>query len=322
MDDGGIHPYWIRKYGLDRKDGVVMTLPARAVMHPLRFDLFAKVFYVRFHKEKPLLAKRVYLENIRCLVPTGKEYGKEEEKDSFSKHLHVFDELILKSETGRFEPSESLIPVGQGNLPLDGAHRVSAQAFYDKEVAICRYDAVKGDRFSYKFFLTNGMSLYTADLSAYEGIRMLEGMKVLCLWEDTGAHVQVDGTVFYKRAFNPGKAAYLKLRTSIEPQWKCGTAPRKHPVRFIFYIPRNSSESTGCDAREIGRTVLTWEGRKSWYKGGGLACTLCGFFERYLNAIGSDFKFCILTLKLRLSNIRCKAWIRFYNLVSPVWKRK
>ena len=72
-----IHPVWIAKYNLAGRQGQIITLPARELLTHKRFDLFAKLWYIRHRKDRPALAKRVYCESLRSIVPHGKEWGKE-----------------------------------------------------------------------------------------------------------------------------------------------------------------------------------------------------------------------------------------------------
>ena len=75
-----IQPHWVEKYHLRDHEYEVFSLPAAELLTPLRFDLFAKLYYIRNRKVRPRLARRVYYESLRALVPLGKEWGQEEEK--------------------------------------------------------------------------------------------------------------------------------------------------------------------------------------------------------------------------------------------------
>ena len=168
-----IHPVWIKMYGLDQLEGEVISLPARQLLTPKRFDLFAKLFYIRHRKDRPCLARRVYLESLRSIIPSGKEFGKEEEKNSFKVHISVFDKLIDSFQSGDFDSSVSLVPVS-GDFIIDGAHRVAALAFWGKDVTVCKFVCEPQVIFDYSYFLERWMSTHVADLVAKESLNWRE----------------------------------------------------------------------------------------------------------------------------------------------------
>ncbi|MCR4860387.1 MAG: hypothetical protein K5910_06970, partial [Bacteroidales bacterium] len=169
---------------MESHDGKVVTAPAVRFLNPLRFDVFAKLFYIRYREQQPRLAAQVYLKNIRCIVPTGKEWGKEQEKSSFAEHIKVFDELIECFRNGDFDPAVSLVPVGADDNLLDGAHRTAVLAYYRKPVTVCRFDDVRGDMYDYAWFLARGMSVSVADRIVLEALDWLEDVSVHCLGPD------------------------------------------------------------------------------------------------------------------------------------------
>ena len=174
-----IHPVWIAKHHLKDHQGKVITLPARELLTHNRFDVFAKLWYIRHRNDKPTLAKRVYLESLRSLVPHGKEWGKEKEKNSFSSHIKDYDKLIDSISQGGYDDSVSLVPVGEDNILLDGAHRTAALAYYGKDVTICKFDTVKGDLYGYSYFRERGISALVERIIAREMIDWLPGLKII-----------------------------------------------------------------------------------------------------------------------------------------------
>ena len=258
-------------------------MPARKLLTPGRFDLFAKLFYVRNRKVRPSLARRVYYENLRALVPLGKEWGKEEGKSSFAIHFRVFDDLIDSFSSGEFDSSVSIVPVGKSNTLMDGAHRISSLAYYGKDVTACIFQDVEAERFPYDFFTTRGMSVRAADLAALEGVNWLEGMEILCLWPGEEEPDLGGAKVFYRRDFRLDACTYAKLRHLADPdravvEWN---EDAEAPVSFIFVVP-DSGETFGggnmgtlVRGREsvvrLSELVLTWDGRRKWYDGGSLS---------------------------------------------------
>ncbi len=327
-----IHPVWIKKHGLDKLHGEVKKVPAAILMHPCRFDLFAKYYYIRCRKTSPLKAKRVYLESLRCLVPFGKEYGKEEEKSSFAKHFEVFDGLIDTFASEEFDPSFSLVPVGADNVILDGAHRVATLSFYKKNIWVCEFSYAIGDCFDYDYFISHWMSEYVADLTAFEGMCFLKGMAVLCVWRNNYEIIPEMGRVFYQRSFTVNQKEYSKLRSIIEPDWKetWNEDGRHVDVRFVFLHspfgleviePDSMTIITGDEAvRRVSSIVLTRKGRKAWRSWSVVAAVISEFFSSFRSILVMDVSYWKFRLKKRLSVFDNKIWISFYGIVSRLWK--
>ena len=320
-----IQSSWVEKYGLDKLHGEVKKVPAAILMRPTRFELFAKYYYIRNRKTSPFRAKRVYYENLRCLVPFGKEHGKEEEKNTFAKHFEVFDSLIDTFSSEEFDPSCSLVPVGADNLLFDGAHRVATLAFYKKDIWICEFASVVGDNYDYAYFTSRWMSDYAADLTAFEGMCFLKGMVVLCIWGDIQEFIPDQGIVFYQRSFTLNRREYIKLRSCVEPDWKgIGNEIVRNvkPVFVFLYSPagleeRESGSVTiirGEDSvRRVSSIVLTKEGRKQWRSGG---CV-----STFKSSLVVELSYRWYRFKKWLSVKDYKIWISFYGVVSRLWKK-
>lgn len=327
-----IHPTWIKKHGLDKLHGEVKRVPAAILMLPTRFDLFAKYYYIRTRKTSPVKAKRVYYESLRCLVPFGKEHGKEEEKNTFAKHFEVFDSLIDTFSSEEFDPSCSLVPVGSDNVILDGAHRVATLSFYKKDIWICEFSSAIGTNYDYAFFTSRWMSEYAADLTAFEGMCLLKGMVVLCIWRDIHEVIPEGDIVFYQRSFTINRTEYSKLRSRIEPDWKetWNEDGRRVEVRFVFLHSPSGFEVREPDSmtiikgddsvRRVSSLVLTHEGRKCWLSGGGIAAIVSDYASVLKSILISEFSYWWCRLKMWLSVRDNKIWISFYGAVSKLWK--
>lgn len=319
-----IHPRWFDYYNLKWDDYEVFTIPARTLLLPWRFEIFARLYYIGHRDDRHHLARKVYLDSLRSLVPSGKEYGKEKEKSSFKVHIKVFDQLIDVFQTSDFNPSVSIVPIGKDNVFLDGSHRISALAYFDKDVTVCRFNDVIGDRFTYSHFLERGMPRYTADVTAFEGVRWLPDLSVVCVWEEAAMPVFDKWDVFYRRDFNLGKKAYSRLRSKLDPSWDGQDAeyPSPRRVSFVFFIPSEAHPaSLGADVSLVARLVLTWEGRRQWYRGTGTAFLLSRMVESLVDRVHSEAAFFHVWCSFYRSRFDNKYWIRFYNLVSPLWKK-
>ena len=314
-----IHPYWIRKYALDRQSGVVERLPARRLLVPDHFDLFARLFYIRKRKSRRRIAAKVYLESQRCFTPFGKEWGQEDVKGRFFARLRRFDEMIDHFSREGFDNSVSLVVLGKDNYLLDGSHRVAALAFYGKDVTVCRFDTVEPDIFcSYTFFLERGMPRGEADRVALEALDWLDGIQARIIWP--GESLPETGReLLYRRDFRLGRRAYRLLRARLGL-----SAPEKGTSGTVCFLL--SQDSTGTQDPETVRRqaecFLTRPGRSRWLCGGGPAFWATEPFRLLTERNRADFAYLrFFFSQLDNSTPLQRFWTRFYRLVSRLWKR-
>lgn len=314
-----LHPYWIRKYALDRQCGVVERLPAGRLLIPDHFDLFARLFYIRNRKNHRFLAAKVYLEILRCFTPFGKEWGQEEVKGRFFARLRRFDEMIDRFARNGFDDTVSLVALGKDNYLLDGSHRVAALAFYGKDVTACRFDAVKPDIFcDYAFFLDRGMPRSVADRVALEALHWLDGMQARIVWP--GEPIPETGRgLLYRRDFRLGRRAFRLLRAHLGLP-----APEKGSSGTVCFllsrVPDGKQDPE--TVRRLAECFLTYRGRSRWLCGGGPAFWATEPFRILAERIRADFawlRFFFSQLDNSTPLQRC--WTRFYRLVSRLWKR-
>ena len=248
-------------YSLDKKDGILETVNARSLLSPKRFDLFAKLFYLNHKDTEPEWARKVYLDHIKAFNPEGKEPGRED-KSCLSDFLKSFDVLIDHIRSHGFDQTLSLVPVGNDNVILDGAHRVAILAFLNLPVGICRFDQVptKGP-FDYRYFISRGLSQKTADQIALEATTWFPDVRIACLWPRLGNARKKDVAVqmlrdrfpvLYERDFTVSRKALTLLVLHIyrnqdwlggpesgysgaqDKAFRCFAKNRK--IRFVFFI--------------------------------------------------------------------------------------
>ena len=314
-----LHPYWVRKYALDRQHGVVERLPAVRLLVPDHFDLFARLFYIRNRKSHRLLATKVYLESLRCFTPFGKEWGQEEVKGRFFARLRRFDEMIDRFSREGFDDSVSLVALGKDNCLLDGSHRVSALAFYGKDVTVCRFDAVKPDILcDYTFFLDRGLPRGVADRVALEALDWLHGIQARIIWP--GESLPETGReLLYRRDFRLGRRAIRLLRAHLGL-----SAPEKGASgRVCFLLSQDPAGARDPETvRRQAESFLTYRGRSRWLCGGGPAYWVTEPFRLLAERIRADFAYLrFFFSQLDNSTPLQRFWTRFYRLVSRLWKR-
>ena len=175
------------------------------------------------------------------------------------------------------------------------------------------------------------MSIFAADLTAFEGIGWLPGLSVLCVWQESDMPVFDTRDVFYRRDFIVEEKAYSRLRSRLDPAWdgRDAECPSSRRVSFVFFTPSETHPAPrGVDVSLVARLVLTWEGRRQWYRDTGTAFLFSRMVECLLDRFHADciffhrwFRYYLSWFRYYLSRINNKYWIRFYNLVSPLWKK-
>lgn len=182
-----LQPHTVKIYDLKGKECRVETVPARSLLHPLRFDLFAKLFYISNRVQDPFIARKVYIKHIMTFNPDGREPGRKD-KDSLEKFIIVFNQLIDHFANEEFDSTQSIVPVGKNGIILDGAHRVAALSYYNKQITIARFDSVEPKcMFDYHYFLARGLPRSICDIIAKVLMESAHQMYVACLWPRMGS---------------------------------------------------------------------------------------------------------------------------------------
>lgn len=173
-------------YELDQHTFIKKRMKARELLSAERFDLFAKLFYIKNRELDKAKASKVYVDHILAFNPDGKEPGRSD-KESVQDFIQVFDELIDHFKEHEFDNTISLIPVDSNYVHLDGSHRVAALAYYDKEVDVLYFPDVESkSTFDYSYFIKRGLSVKIADTIALETLVYTSNLHLACLWPKMG----------------------------------------------------------------------------------------------------------------------------------------
>lgn len=166
-----LQQHTIDLYNLTHKKFELKQVPAHSLLTVNRFDLFAKLFYIKYKEINPDLALKIYVEHIKAFNPDFKEPGRTD-KSTLSQFVQTFDHLISHFELHEFDKNISLIPVSEDGIILDASHRLSALIFYNKEVSIVKFEQVQPvTQFDHSYFRKRGLPNNTSDqivLSALE----------------------------------------------------------------------------------------------------------------------------------------------------------
>jgi hypothetical protein len=190
MDFSLLQEHTIRLYDLENHSYAIQKVKARSLLSVHRFDLFAKLYYAHYRKEEPELAKEVYLKHIKAFNPDGREPGRSD-KVSFDDFVIVYDELLDHFSNHEFDTSKSIVPVSSDGMILDGAHRVAALAYYDKDITIAKFEGViPVCQFNYQYFKQRGLPQDISDIITMEILQWTPNCLVACMWPRMGSEGQ------------------------------------------------------------------------------------------------------------------------------------
>ena len=186
-------------YDLKNKEFEFQKIPARDLITVSRFDLFAKMTYIKYRKSNLDYAKKIYTEHIKVFNPDLKEPGRED-KNGLEDFITTFDKLIDYFEFNEFDSEVSLIPVSETGVILDGSHRLAALAYFDKKVSIIKFKGVQSAaKFDYRYFIKQGLSIKSADTITFESSNFIENLFIACLWPKMG---NIQNRVFARDYFD------------------------------------------------------------------------------------------------------------------------
>lgn len=143
----------------------------------------AKYKYIEF-KEKGLessFGEEVYRKHIEAFTKgTFAEPGNPN-KNSIDRYIETFDSLIDSIKKKGFDANLSLVPIGKELSILDGAHRVSCSAFFEKEIKVIQFPTLKLN-FGYDFFKTLLLDTKYLDYLVTEYCKLKSNVFVACVW--------------------------------------------------------------------------------------------------------------------------------------------
>lgn len=172
------------------------------LLHPNRFDLAFKLFYLRMIKLNPDLACEVYLEHIRAFgLGRYFEAGREDKagKEAF---VNQFEDISSDIQNNGFDSERTVIPLSINGVACNGSHRI-ASAIVAKH-AICTVKTTEADPcFDYRFFQSRNVSTDILDLAAREMVQCSQQSFIALVWPSALGHeeeiVRLLGRVFYKK---------------------------------------------------------------------------------------------------------------------------
>ena len=110
MDYSLLQEHTIEIYQLRGHECRIEKVPARSLLTPQRFDLFAKIYYIGNVSTNRESAMRVYGEHIKAFNPDGREPGRDDKQD-VNDFVSVFDQIITHFKDHDFDDEVSVVPV-------------------------------------------------------------------------------------------------------------------------------------------------------------------------------------------------------------------
>lgn len=162
----------------------VEAVRARDLIVPERFDLIAKILYVKAYIEQQGLpwAIELYKDSINAMTGGSFKEGGSETKNTFNAYVEEFNMLIQCIGLDGFDRETSLVPLGANGEIFDGAHRVAATAFFDQTIDVIRFsDRSPALSYDYKYLRGNLMSDINMSIMARYYAEIKDDCFIICL---------------------------------------------------------------------------------------------------------------------------------------------
>ncbi len=179
-----ISKYFLDAWGIDAEALLeTETISPKALLNVNRFDLACKLYYIDCLETGTEIefAKSLYQAHLEAFSDgTFIEPGLST-KNSVQDYFDTFHRLIADIRNDGFDSSQSIVPVGENGVILDGAHRVAIAIYYDIPLTVvyipgqtCNYD--------YAYFREKGLPEKYLDHMAYQYIRFSDCVYAACFW--------------------------------------------------------------------------------------------------------------------------------------------
>ena len=172
------------KYSLDDLC-IEEIVEARTFLGAHRFDFYAILFYID-QKVKGVtdlsFAKEIYKERTRAMTGFKLAEIGNDNKSSFDDFLDVLDQLIDDFQNGNYDYEKTLIPIDKKGEPIDGAHRVSCAAYFNKKIKVLRFLDREITSYNYEYLNHELLPRNIGDIMALEALKWHDNVYALFLW--------------------------------------------------------------------------------------------------------------------------------------------
>lgn len=168
-------------------------IDARTLLGAHRFDLYGILFYID-QKVKGVAdlsyAKEVYKERTRAMTGFRLSEIGNDNKSSFDDFIIVLDNLIADFQNDRYDYDKTLVPVDKKGEPIDGAHRISCAAYFNKKIKVLHFLEREVTPYDYAYLQHEFLPSDIADTMAIESLKWHDNIFALFLWPK--AHKSAD----------------------------------------------------------------------------------------------------------------------------------
>lgn len=162
------------------------TVPARSLLGPRRFDLYAILFYIDMKVrgvQDMAYPREIYKARTLALTLDTMSEAGNSAKNNFDDFIHTLDALIDDCRAGRWDSSRTLVPVDKDGVLIDGAHRTACAAYFGLDVRILQFKAQTAAHITSQFLTTERhLPQAVADLMALEACRWHTDLFMLFMW--------------------------------------------------------------------------------------------------------------------------------------------
>ena len=150
-----------------------------------RFDIIAKYLYIKslnLNYDTDFFLN-LYKEHLNAFSLGGFSEGGNDNKNNFDDFLRIFKELYNVLKNKGMDEKKSLIPVANGNLIMDGAHRVAISSYFKQKVPCILFNG-NGYKYTPFFFKERGLSQELTEYALMEHINLTkeEDIHVMIFW--------------------------------------------------------------------------------------------------------------------------------------------
>lgn len=183
------------------------TAPAgQFLVNPARFDLAAKHVYARYRDSgfQTEWHQRLYEEHIKAFSEGSFVEADAMGKVGLAAFLESFHEILDSVKEAGFDHQCSIVAVSASGTVVDGSHRVTACALYERHVRAVTLD--REPDYDSAFFLRRGFPTQFADAVAREYCRLASDAYLVFIYPAAGHHldgakslIQQYGDIYYEK---------------------------------------------------------------------------------------------------------------------------
>lgn len=164
------------------KDGLsIISVKPNALINDKRFDIMAKYIYAKFYDMNlnSSWGSRLYEEHIWVFNNYDEDDGSG--KKGIASFFTSFHATLDSLKENGFDDRKSLLPIDENNVPIEGAHRITAALLYNKKVKAIKLSG-KNTNYNYAFFKDKGLLSKWGDAIAYEYCKLKKETVIVVLF--------------------------------------------------------------------------------------------------------------------------------------------